>query len=87
MISTLKPYCFNMYNCIKHKEYILAVSTYRRYIVFLNLFERFEAHRLKNISCLRILMQIWHKNSTSSEKFKNTAKIPYLEALILSELF
>lgn len=40
---------FYMYNYIKQQEYILAVSTYRRYFVFLNLFERFEAYRLKNI--------------------------------------
>jgi len=40
---------FYMYSYIKEREYTVAVSTYRRYIVFLNLFERFEAYRLNNI--------------------------------------
>lgn len=40
---------FYMHDYIKNRQHILAVSTYRRYIVFLNLFERFEAYRLKSI--------------------------------------
>jgi len=40
---------FYMHNYIIERQHIVAVSTYRRYIVFLNLFERFEAYRLKNI--------------------------------------
>jgi len=38
---------FYMHNYIKGRQHILTVSTYRRYLVFLNLFERFEAYRLK----------------------------------------
>jgi len=40
---------FYMHSYILDREYKVTVSTYRRYIVFLNLFERFEAYRLKNI--------------------------------------
>lgn len=71
---------FYMNQYIKNRQHIIAVSTYRRYIVFLNLFERFEAYLLKHIFLEDI-------NSNLTKEFYEFGKIEkYSENTLLRSI-